>query len=161
MNLIFNYENPVHHFKATGQMTAQDLKVIRAALYRLFESNPSYVVLNLSGVINLDQTPKILYTQVITELTSLALSKKIFFRVNKNEEEQTDSIHAILEEALHEKQALMNSKKQVKEELKNTARALFEENESLKKQLNVLKDRPTQDSGNSLGTLLDKLWSTK
>lgn len=156
MNLAYSFENPVNHFKAIGDVTLQDLRVIRAALFRFFESSPKFVVLDFSTAKKLNEIQSTELNQVLSEIKSFANASKVNFDVVYSIEESFEVSTNILEKALEEMASVLQSKNSVKEELKFKVKALLKENEALKEKLEAI---PTMEDTGSLTSLLDRFWS--
>ncbi len=130
MNIEFQYQNPIHHFNLTGELNASDLTVLRDSLYRLYESNPAYVVIDVSrletGLLN----PQL--ESVLKEIQCLATAKNQDFYVAQTALEASSAFSRVLEQALDKRARIAQGKQEVLKQMKEVAAELTKENIKLK-----------------------------
>ncbi len=158
---MFQIEDGVHEFKITGDVGEQDLSVLKQSIFRFFESNPTFTVLDLSEACL--QVSELKLQVLLSEFKSLASSKAIFLSIAQTDIEVVKAKQVVLEAALLRQVEVLKGKLELREKMRAEAEKLLGENESLKSAMNEQIERMKELNTDSsiLSPLVDKLWSEK
>ena len=161
MKLNFTLENQVNVFRVNGRLESTDLAVIRDSLFRFFESNPSYTVLDLSETI-IDPTLNGLNT-VLIEIQSCAQAQNLHFILARTQEEANLANQSVLELALQQQVAILQAKLELRQNMREQAEKLMEENAKLQASVasEMLRLKSLAPESTRLSPILEKLWSEK
>ena len=163
MKLHFEVEDQIHTFNITEEINSQDLKIIKIALSRFFESKPSFVIIDFS-LAQLTATHHDLQT-LILELKTIALSLQITFYVAQTDIESLYAKKNITEIALTRQLKILQNKVELREKIQRHAEELIKENESLKSNIQNhferMNDIQPTALAKKLNPMLEKLWSDK
>jgi len=151
MKLLFSVQPPVQTFQVQEDILAQDLVLLRESLNRFFDSNPSFVVVDLSQA-SLQVSDDELQTTLI-QIKTLAQSKEISLIVAQSDIESRLAHQQVLEAALQKRARILESKLELRERMKHDALRLKEENEKLREQLPKDESIPNP--------FMEKLWSDR
>ena|GEM_PF-3292780 len=151
MKLLFSVQPPVQTFQVQEDILAQDLILLRESLNQFFNSNPSFVVVDLSQA-SLQVSDDELQSTLI-QIKTLAQSKEISLVIAQSDIESRLAHQQVLEAALLKRARILESKLELREKMKSDALRLKEENEKLREQL------PKDDS--IPNPLMEKLWSDR
>ena len=162
MKLLFSLEDQVHLFTVIGEIENSDLSVLRDGLFRFFESNPTYTILDLSAADC--KTPDSALQVILLEIKSLVSSKNINLVIAETKQQAIQAKQSVLEIALTRQVEALRAKLDLREKIRQDAEALLAENLKLKETVldqvqklqNLKPDAPTL-----LSPLLEKLWSEK
>ena len=162
MKILFNMEEQVHQFRIQGSIAESDLTVLRESLFRFFDSNPAYTIVDLSGAEM--QIPHARLHTLILEIKSLACSKNLNLVVSETASEARVARQSVLELALKRQVESLQAKLELREKIRKDAEILLAENAKLKEtvagemeKLETLK----QGSNTLFSPILEKLWSEK
>ena len=161
MKLLFQVEDQVHTFDATDELNEHDLRVLKESLFRFFESQPAYTILNLSQasitipVAELERT--------LSEINTFATARGLNFMITRTLEEAQKSTQMVLEMALQKQVEILQGKLELREKMRTEAEFLVSENLKLKNAVEeqIQKLKELQKNEGPLSPLLEKLWSEK
>jgi hypothetical protein len=163
MKLLFSIEDQVHHFRVIGEIESQDLIVLREGLFRFFESNPTYTVLDLSDAkVNVPNSD---LQNILYEIKSLISSKNLNLIIAETAIQARQARQKVLELALTRQLEMLQAKLELREKIRGDAEFLIAENEKLKEsvagQVEKLKNLQPDAAPTILSPLFEKLWSEK
>ena len=159
---MFSLEDQVHTFKIEESFDTQDGAVLKNSLFRFFETNPSYTILDLSAAqINVSENE---LQSLLSEIHIFASSRNLNLTLALNSSEAARAKHSVLEAALQKQVEILQAKLELREKMRTEAEKLLTENLHLKtsvkdhiEQLKSLKS----GSPSLLSPLVEKLWSEK
>lgn len=161
MKLLFTMEDQIHHFRVIGAIETQDLIVLRESLFRFFESNPTYTVLDLSD--SKAVVPDSDLQNILQEIKSLISSKNLNLVIAQTAIQARAAKQQVLELALTRQLEILQAKLDLREKIRKDAEFLIAENEKLKETMSdqVQKLKNLKNADTLLSPLLEKLWSEK
>ena len=161
MKLLFQMKDHVHAFELVGDLGAQDLVILKESLFRFFQSEPKYTVLDFSNA-NL----KILQTEfdyALSEIHTYAQARGLHLVIARTEAESGSSKKLVLENALIKKIEVAQARLQIRQKIQEQTELLVIENAYLKSSMKV--ETQTQEINYSthhrLSPILEKIWSEK
>jgi hypothetical protein len=159
MKIQFQYQNPIHHFTLTETLESSDLDVLRTSFHQLYESNPPYLVVDVSQLETGLQNAKL--ESLLKEITALAQSKCLDFFIARTQLEADTAFALVLEVALDKKTRILKGKQQIHNEMRTVATQLLQENERLKSVLQSEHDLLATNSPptGKMSSLLDRFWN--
>lgn len=154
-------EDQIHHFRVIGAIETQDLIVLRESLFRFFESNPTYTVLDLSD--SKAVVPDSDLQNILQEIKSLISSKNLNLVIAQTAIQARAAKQQVLELALTRQLEILQAKLDLREKIRKDAEFLIAENEKLKETMSdqVQKLKNLKNADTLLSPLLEKLWSEK
>ena len=160
MKMLFSMDHQVHHFKVTGEVAPSDLKILKESLFAFFKSNPSFVVLDLSEISL--QVPDFELQSAITEIITLGKSKQMNLAVAQTDIEARLAKQTILEGSLLQKIDILQSKIELREQIRKNMEELKQQNLAIKASLEE-KAMQSKSAGRSgmLTPLLERLWGER
>jgi hypothetical protein len=158
MKILFSMDEQVHQFKITGEVNPSDIVLLKQSLFQFFETQPAYVVLDLSEI-HL-QVPDFELQNTITEITTLAKSKKMNLAIAQTDIEARRVHQRLMESALVEQIELLKSKIELREEILKNIEELRAQNQSIRRSLEE-KNKVTDEKSGFLSPLIERLWSDR
>lgn len=152
MKLLFSMKNHIQMFAVQGEITAQDAKVLRTSLFDLLETNPPFLVIDLSGATTMIPDSE-LHT-LLGEVRTLASAKNLSLSIAQTDFESLRAPKQVVESALEKQARILEGKIELREQIRAQITRLTEENQDLKQKLN----RP---SALSPFSFFEKIWSPK
>ncbi len=157
MKMLFSMDEQVHHFKVTGEVAPNDLTLLKKSLFGFFDSNPSFVVLDLSEIML--QIPDFELQGVLTELITLGKSKQINLAVAQTDIEARLARKTLLEGALSQQLEVLQTKIELREKIRKDIEDLKRQNQSIKESLEEKARVAASAEKSRLFTpLLERLW---
>lgn len=164
MKLLFSVKSPVQTFQVQEDIFPQDLQVLKAGISRFFESNPEYVVIDLSQA-SLQVSDTELQAALL-EIKTLAQSKRICLSIAQSDIESDYAHQMVIEMALQKRAQILENKLELREQMKADALRMIEENEKLKQELlekrqKAKQEQKSETAPNKLNPFIEKLWSDR
>ena len=159
--MLFTMDEQVHHFKVTGEISPSDLGVLRKSFFQFLESNPEFLVLDLSEVTL--QVPDFELQTVLTEIKTLASSKALHLQIAQSDIEARVATQSVLEDALSRQVDALKAKIELREEMKRNLEKIIDSNRALKEAISERSSQLQTGSSqkNPFHPLIDRLWSEK
>ncbi len=157
--MLFSMDEQVHHFKINGEITPDDLQMFRKSLHRFLETNPEYVVIDLSEISL--QVPDFELQTALTEIRTLAAAKGISLQIAMSDIEAGIAKNSVLQSALEKQIRVLQGKIELREEMKRNLEQIVEANRALQ---SAIEDRSVSLSlnrRNPFNPLFERLWSEK
>jgi|GEM_PF-5490556 len=159
MKILFSRDEQVHHFKLTGEIQSEDLALFRASMMRFLDTQPEFVVLDLSEITL--QVPDIELQGVLTEIRTLASAKALHLQVALTDIEAATATDSLLQSALERQIHSLRAKIEIREEMRRNLEKIIEANSALKSAIDERTQGIEQNGSNRLNPLIDRLWSGK
>ncbi|NDG86132.1 MAG: hypothetical protein EBX52_13970 [Proteobacteria bacterium] len=159
MKMLFTMDEQVHHFKINGEISPEDLQILRGSLHRFLESNPEYLVIDLSEITL--QVPDFELQGILTELRTLASARGVSFQVAMTDIEAGVARTAVLQSALEKQIRILEAKIELREEMSRNLEQIIDANRSLKTAIEEKKSELTLNRRNPFNPLFERLWSEK
>jgi hypothetical protein len=145
-------KNHIQMFAVQGEITAQDAKVLRTSLFDLLESNPPFIVIDLSQATAMIPDSEV--QTLLAEVRTLASAKNLSLSIAQTDFESLRAPKQVVESALAKKARILEGKIELREQIRAQITQLTEENQSLKQKLKL-------PSALSPFSFLEKIWSSK
>ena len=145
-------KNHIQMFSVQGEITAQDAKVLRSSLFTFLESDPLFLVIDLSCATLMIPEEEI--HSLLSEVRSLASAKNINLTIAQTDFESLRAPRQVVDMALEKRARILQSKVELREQIQTQIVHLTQENLTLKEKMK----RPRLLAPFSF---LDRLWSAK
>ncbi len=155
MKLLFS-NGQIQTFQVQNDIFPQDLTLLKSSLVQFFESNPEYVVIDLSQS-SLQVSDSELQSTLL-EIKTHAQAKNINLVVAQSDIESSYAQHKVLEMALAKRAQVLENKLELREKMKRDASRMLEENNKLKQEI-AEKKRDQAQISHKLNPVMEKLWS--
>jgi anti-anti-sigma regulatory factor len=152
MKLLFSMKNHIQVFGVEGEIQHHDAEVLRSALFTFLESQPPFVILDLSQATLMVPDSEI--QKILTEVRTLAQSRNIQLSIAQTDLESLRAPKQVLESALEQRAKILEAKLELRQSIQDQTAKLKTENETLRSQLK----RPSPLSPFSV---FEKLWNSK
>ena len=155
MKLLFHIQNEIHTFSIHDEITGIDTEVIKQSLMRFLNSDPTYVILDLSwATLELPETE---LEAALLEIKTYAQAKNINLVIARTDLESADAPQRVVELALEKRIQLLENKIDLRENLLKQTALLQKENQELREQ----REQEPADDGLSpiISPLVDRLWN--
>lgn len=152
MKLLFSMKNHIQMFSVQGEITTQDAKVLRTSLFDLLETNPPFLVVDLSQATTM--IPESELHTLLAEVRTLASAKNLSLSIAQTDFESMSAPRQVIESSLQKQAKILESKIELRQQIRAQIAQLTEENKELKQKLN----RP---SALSPFSFYEKIWSSR
>ncbi|MBS1960297.1 MAG: hypothetical protein JST80_12540 [Bdellovibrionales bacterium] len=126
-------KNSIHTFSVQGEITSQDAKVLRTSLFTFLETNPLFLVVDLSQATLMIPDAEI--HSILSEVRTLASAKNLSLAVAQSDFESLSAPKLVVEAALEKHVRILESKLELREKVKEQIKQLTEENKELKEKV--------------------------
>lgn len=133
MKLLFSMKNSIHTFSVQGEITAQDAKVLRTSLFTFLETNPPFLIVDLSNATLMIPDAEI--HSILSEVRTLASAKNLSLSIAQSDFESLQAPKLVVEAALEKHARILESKLELRQQIKNQIKTLTEENKDLKEKV--------------------------
>jgi CRISPR/Cas system-associated protein Csx1 len=159
MKMLFSMDEQVHHFKITGEITPEDLQILKGSFHRFLDSNPEFVVVDLSEITL--QVPDFDLQTALTEIRTLASAKGISIQIAMSDIEAGIAKDSVLQSALERQIRVLQGKIELREEMKRNLEQIIDANRQLKSAIEEKNPSLTLNRRNPFNPLFERLWSEK
>lgn len=152
MKLLFSMKNHIEVLSVQGEITAQDAKVLRFSLFNLLEANPPYLIVDISQATTM--IPDSELQTLLSEVRTLASAKNLSLSIAQTDFESLRAPKQVVEAALEKRARILESKLELREDIRKQITQLTKENQNLKEKLR----KPSLLSPFSF---FEKIWNSK
>ena len=147
-------KNQIHTFQIQGEIQALDLEVLKDSVLKYLESDPLFVVVDLSQTLSL--VPEIDLQKQLSEIKAFAQAKNLSLIIAQSDIESMHAHQRVVELALQKKMQILENKIELRRQMNDDAVRLRNENEHLRKSLEEqVLSNPFQ---HKLSPFAEKLW---
>ena len=149
-------KNQIHTFLIQGEITPQDLTVLNGRVLKYLESDPAYVIIDLSQAQL--SVSELELQKILREIKTFAQAKDLSLVISQSDVESMHAQQMVVEMALQKKLQFLENKIELRQQIQLDAVRLREENDALKK---TIEAQPTSSFQHKLSPIAEKLWSEK